>query len=141
MLGMSFGAVDAQTRGAALLIPSIAPARITTNRIGYLVWTNREAQSVVYTGATRETKTNRIVIDGNKYPITNGAHYGIAAINMAGIESSQALWPSNRVFELWTQTSSDLVRWQDSMMLERATNAAKTPAMFQRVVDKTVRWY
>lgn len=131
----------AQQKGAALLIPSVAPSTVAINKSRYLVWTNKESQSVVYTGASRQTLSNRQVISANQTLYTNGVHYGVAAINMAGVESTLAYWPSNRVAEYWLRGyGTNLNQFTNIVKLATFTNNPPGQMYFWGVADITTRW-
>ncbi len=125
----------------ALLATSAAVAAPPVmNVVKLLTWDSAATKFLVYMGTNRASIVQRTTINTNVYPLTNGVVYRIAALDGSGKEVASAFWPSNRVGELWTQTSTNLTAWQDSQRLERFTNSAKQPAMFQRIVDKTVGW-
>jgi len=124
----------------ALLATSAAVAAPVTNAPKFLTWDSAATKFAVHVGTNRASLVRKSVISTNRYQIASGSVYGIRAIDAAGMESAPAYWPSNRIGELWTQFSTNLVGWQDSQRLERFTNSAKQPAMFLRVVDKTVGW-
>jgi Leucine-rich repeat (LRR) protein len=129
-------------RGAALLLPTLAPAGLATNKTSYLTWTSSEAQFAVYTGSSRATLTNRQVISENRTRLTNGVHYGIAALNTVGIESTLAFWPSNRIGELWLRGSgTNLNQFTNVTRLAGPfTNAPPGLMRFWGVADVTVGW-
>lgn len=67
-----------------------------------LRWDNPAgASNVVSWGLARNAWTNGVqVINTNAFFVTNNWHYRVTAM-VAGIESVPALWPSNRVGQLW----------------------------------------
>lgn len=135
-----FSVCFAQQKGASLLLPSLAPAQIKTNTL-FLTWTSSESKFAIYTGTSRTTLTNRQVIGVNKYPLTNNINYGVAAINMAGIESTLAYWPSNRVFELWLRGyGTNLNQFTNVAKLATCTNIPPGQMYFWGVADITTRW-
>jgi hypothetical protein len=59
------------------------------------------ASNVVSWGLARNAWTNGVrVINTNAFFVTNNWHYRVTAL-VAGVESTPALWPSNRVGQLW----------------------------------------
>jgi len=76
----------------------------------------------------------------NAYPLTKGTIYGVTSVNFAGIESTMAYWPSNRVAELVSQTSTNLSTWTDLAVLEQFTNTPARPRQFLRITDRTKLW-
>lgn len=132
--------VSAQVRGAALLLPAIAPANIKTNKQILLHWDSSEPQFNIYTGSNRTSLAKLTTVTTNAYPLTRGVVYGISSVNFAGIESTLAYWPSNRVGELVTQTSTNLTTWTDLTTLETFTNIPVRPRQHLRIVDRTKQW-
>lgn len=106
----------------------------------FLTWDSAENRARVYVGPARNILTNSFLIAGNSFPIEPGLHYAVATVNAAGVESSLAYWPSNRLGVLIEQTSTDLQDWKDERTLETFTNAPTRPRMFLRVVDRTTGW-
>lgn len=132
--------VQAQPRGAALLIPSSTVTAVRTNVQRFLVWDSSEPQFGIYIGPNRAGLVKRATISTNSFPITNGAVYGVSAINVAGVESVLAYWPSNRVGALETQASADLINWQPLTTLETFTNKPARPRQYLRIADVTKAW-
>lgn len=132
--------VQAQTKGAALLIPSSAVTAVRTNVQRFLVWDSSESQFGIYIGTNLAGLVKRATISTNSFPITNGVIYGVSAINMVGIESTMAYWPSNRVGALETQTSTNLINWQPLSTLETFTNKPARPRQYLRIMDVTKAW-
>jgi hypothetical protein len=139
-LGMSV--VQAQVKGSALLIPAIAPTSLATNKTQYLTWTSSEARFAVYTGTNRVSLGNRQVISENKTRLTNGVHYGIAAINVGNIESTLAYWPSNRIAEIWLRGyGANLNQFTNvTRLVGPFTNAPPGQMQFWGVADITIGW-
>lgn len=132
--------VQAQPKGAALLIPSSAVTAVRTNVQRFLVWDSSESQFGIYIGTNLAGLVKRATVSTNSFPITNGVVYGVSAINMVGIESTMAYWPSNRVGALETQTSTNLINWQPLATLETFTNKPARPRQYLRIVDVTKAW-
>jgi hypothetical protein len=131
---------NAQPRGSALLLPSKLVSAVRTNTSRTLVWDSLEPQFNVYRGAKRSSLVKVATVSSNGYPYTNGAVYAVSSVNFAGVESSLAYYPSNRVGALQWETSTNLSTWITGGTLETFTNTPARPRMYLRVVDRTTGW-
>lgn len=134
------GNVFGQVKGSALLLPASAPANVQTNKQLFLRWDSSEPKFNIYTGTNRASLAKRATISTNAYPLTKGLVYGVTSLNFAGIESTMAYWPSNRVGELVWQYSTNMTTWTDGQIAETFTNVPKTPQMYLRWIDRTKEW-
>jgi hypothetical protein len=140
LLCLCASVVQAQPRGAALLLPSVPVANVQTNRQRYLVWDSSEPQFGIYIGTNRAGLVKRATISTNSFPITNGAVYGVSAINVAGVESVLAYWPSNSQGVMVWKYSTNLTTWITGGVLESYTGKPKTPQMYLRVDTVITNW-
>lgn len=105
-LSCSFTA-SAQVKGAALLIPISAPVNLKTNKV--LTWDSDESRFAVYTGTNRANLRTRSTVATNAVAYDPKLTYGIAAINLANVESALAYWPSNNIYrdtwEAWSDAT------------------------------------
>jgi hypothetical protein len=131
---------SAQPKGAALMLPNKLVSAVRTNTQRTLVWDSSEPQFNVYIGAKRSSIVKVATVNTNGFPYTNGAVYAVSSVNFAGVESSFAYYPSNRVGALVWQTSTNLSTWTTGGTLEVFTNTPARPRMFLRVVDQTTGW-
>lgn len=130
----------AQPKGAALMLPNKLVSAVRTNTQHTLIWDSSEPAFNVYIGAKRSSIVKVATVNTNGFPYTNGAVYAVGAVNFAGVESSLAYYPSNRVGAMQWQTSTNLSIWTTGGTLETFTNTPARPRMFLRVVDRTTGW-
>ena len=84
------------TRALSFPAPAPAPFKQTV-----LTWDNPVgASNRVAWGGARYSWTNSATVATNRFNVTNGICYAITSI-VNGIESIPALWPSNRIGEIW----------------------------------------
>jgi len=93
------GSNPAATTTSTISMFALAPAPFKQT---LLTWDNPPgASNIVSWGTVRNYWTNGSrTIASNTFPVTNGTAYKITAI-VNGIESIPALWPSNRIGEIW----------------------------------------
>lgn len=98
-----------------------------------LNWKSDESKFRVYEGSIRLDWQTNYVITNASLRLVKGRHYGIAAISPAGIESSLALWPSNRIYKTVVQTNTEVVgQFKDAFVL--GTNiTAEPPQLYLRI--------
>lgn len=116
---------------------SLAPAPTPVNQV-YFTWDyDTGASNSVSWGLARNAWTNGSrTITTNVFPYTNGWHYKVTAI-VNGIESTPALWPSNRFDRVIVQTSTNLLTWADAFTW--TTNFNK-PQEYLRLRSELIRW-
>ena len=115
-----------------------AKATAPTLKQQYLVWdSDKGASNRVSWGLARDAWTNgNRVVSSNSFPITNGWHYKVTSI-LNGIESTPALWPSNRFDRIWIQTSTNLSIWKDALAWQTNYNR---PQEYLRLRAELIRW-
>ena len=116
---------------SSLTLP-VSPATLKQT---VLTWDNPPgASNRVSWGVSRFQWTNTATLTTNRCNVTNGICYAITSI-VGGIESVPALWPSNRLGEIWlTDTKTNIAR------LERFTNSPPEAMRFWGVVNITTGW-
>lgn len=108
----------------------------------YLAWDNPPgASNRVAWGRVRNAWTNGVAtISTNRFPITNGWAYKVTAI-VDGMESVPALWPSNRVAELWLRGhGTNMTQGTNIVRLVKFTNAPPGNMQFWGVANVTTGW-
>jgi len=123
---------------------SLAPAPFKQTM---LTWDNPPgASNVVAWGTVRNYWTNGSrTITTNVFPITNGTAYKVTAI-VDGVESVPALWPSNRIGELWLTGLAALSPTQPQgigtniVRLVKFTNTPPGNMQFWGVANITTGW-
>jgi len=106
-----------------------------------LRWDNPPgASNVVSWGLARGSWTNSRTISTNIFFVTNNWHYRVTAL-VAGIESIPALWPSNRIGELWlTGMGSTMTGGTNIVRLSKFTNNPPGNMQFWGVANVTTGW-
>jgi len=90
-----------ETSAPAVSIFSMPSAAVAPFKQTVLTWDNPPgASNRVAWGRARYQWTNSVTVATNRFNVTNGTCYAVTAI-VGGIESIPALWPSNRIGELW----------------------------------------
>lgn len=103
-----------------------------------LTWDNPAgASNKVSWGVARNAWTNgNRTISTNTFFVTNGWHYRVTAI-VAGVESTPALWPSNRIGELWL---TSYPKGTNITKLLKFTNSPPGNMQFWGVANITTGW-
>lgn len=95
------------------------------------------ASNIVSWGLARNAWTNGSrTINTNAFFVTNNWHYRVTAI-VNGVESTPALWPSNKIERVWVQTSTNLLAWTDGFIWR--TNYSR-PQEYLRLRQELIRW-
>ena len=126
-----------QTQDSLLaLAPAPAPVKQTI-----LTWDNPAgASNRVAWGVVRYQWTNSVTVATNRFNITNGLCYAITSI-VNGIESIPALWPSNRIGELWlTGMTTNFTQGTNIVRLAKFTNSPPGNMQFWGVANVTTGW-
>ena len=128
------GSNPATTTNKTVGVFALAPAPFKQT---VLTWDNPTgASNRVAWGGARNAWTNSTAVASNSFFITNGTHYKVTAI-VNGIESTPALWPSNRFDRVIVQTSTNLSTWADAFTW--TTNFNK-PQEYLRLRSELIRW-
>jgi hypothetical protein len=107
-----------------------------------LVWDNPPgASNIVAWGTVRNYWTNGSrTIATNTFPVTNGWQYKVTAL-VNGVESTPALWPSNRIGELWlTGMGTNFTGGTNIQKLCSFTNQPPGQMRFWGVANITTGW-
>jgi hypothetical protein len=117
------------------------PLSATTFKQTVLTWDNPAgASNRVAWGGARYSWTNSASVITNKFNVTNGVCYCVTAI-VNGIESIPALWPSNRIGELWlTGMGTNFTVSTNIQKLCRFTNEPPGQMRFWGVANITTGW-
>lgn len=118
-------------------LASVAPFKQT-----YLTWDNPAgASNRVSWGTVRNYWTNgSVMIFTNRFPITNGSAYKVTAL-VGDVESVPALWPSNRVAELWLRgNGTNMTQGTNIVRLAKFTNTPPGNMQFWGVANITTGW-
>ena len=138
------------------LTPKVAPARKAfssvlsgmavapaTNRQTYLTWNNDAgASNRISWGLARNAWTNgSALIFTNRFAVTNGWSYAVTQI-VNGVESFPALWPSNRMFEIWLMDkgSDPNAKGTNVVLLRKGVGNPPEPKYFWGVENQTAGW-
>jgi hypothetical protein len=108
----------------------------------YVTWDNPPgASNRVSWGTVRNYWTNgAATITTNTFPVTNGWQYKFTAI-VNGVESIPALWPSNRIGELWlTGMGTNFTGGTNIVRLNRFTNSPPGNMQLWGVANLTIGW-
>ena len=131
--------VPQKTFSSVLSGMAVAPA---TNRQTYLTWNNDAgASNRISWGLVRNAWTNgSALIFTNRFAVTNGWSYAVTQI-VNGVESFPALWPSNRVGELWlTGYTTSMTASTNIAKLISFTNNPPGNMALWGVENRTVGW-
>ena len=106
-----------------------------------LTWDNPiGASNRVAWGGARYSWTNSTAISTNQFNVTNGVCYCVTAI-VNGIESIPALWPSNRIGEIWlTGMGTNFTVGTNIQKLCSYTNQPPGNMQFWGVKNITTGW-
>jgi hypothetical protein len=106
-----------------------------------LTWDNPlGASNRVAWGGTRYNWTNSASVSTNQFNVTNGTCYAVYAM-LGGIESIPALWPSNRIGELWlTGMGTNFTVGTNIQKLCSFTNEPPGQMRFWGVANITTGW-
>jgi hypothetical protein len=117
------------------------PLSATTFKQTVLTWDNPiGASNRVAWGGARYSWTNSASVSTNQFNVTNGTHYAVYAM-LGGIESIPALWPSNRIGELWlTGMGTNFTGGTNIQKLCRFTNQPPGQMRFWGVANITTGW-
>jgi len=111
------------------------PVTPATFKQTVLTWDNPlGASNRVAWGGARYSWTNSASVSTNRFNVTNGTHYAVYAM-LGGIESIPALWPSNRIGELWLTGMGTNIQ-----KLCRFTNNPPGQMRFWGVANITTGW-
>jgi len=117
------------------------PVTPTTFKQVVLTWDNPAgASNRVAWGGARYSWTNSTAVSTNQFNVTNGTCYAVYAM-LGGIESIPALWPSNRIGELWlTGMGTNFTGGTNIQKLCRFTNQPPGQMRFWGVANITTGW-
>ncbi|MGC3961321.1 MAG: hypothetical protein QM813_26360 [Verrucomicrobiota bacterium] len=131
----------AQSKGAALLIPTLPVGAVMTNKQAMLTWESNAYQFAVRTGTNRSSVGNRQVVATNAVPFERGLVYDVRALNAAGIEGAPAYYPSNRVGSYWLRGyGANLAQGTNIARLVTFTNIPPGNMQFWGIADVTEGW-
>ena len=117
------------------------PTSTATFKQTVLTWDNPPgASNRVAWGGARYSWTNSTAVSTNRFNVTNGTHYAVYAM-LGGIESIPALWPSNRIGELWlTGMETNFTGGTNIQKLCSFTNQPPGQMRFWGVANITTGW-
>ena len=117
------------------------PTSPATFKQTVLTWDNPPgASNRVAWGGARYSWTNSTAVSTNRFNVTNGVCYCVTAI-VNGIESIPALWPSNRIGELWlTGMETNFTGGTNIQKLCSFTNQPPGQMRFWGVANITTGW-
>jgi len=117
------------------------PTSTATFKQTVLTWDNPlGASNRVAWGGARYSWTNSASVSTNQFNVTNGTHYAVYAM-LGGIESIPALWPSNRIGELWlTGMETNFTGGTNIQKLCSFTNQPPGQMRFWGVANITTGW-
>jgi hypothetical protein len=117
------------------------PTSTATFKQTVLTWDNPPgASNRVAWGGARYSWTNSTAVSTNRFNVTNGVCYCVTAI-VNGIESTPALWPSNRIGELWlTGMGTNFTGGTNIQKLCSFTNQPPGQMRFWGVANITTGW-
>jgi hypothetical protein len=119
---------------------NLAPAPSPVQSMS-LTWDNVAPAYRVQVGASRGVWTNSFIVSTNRFVLTNGQHYAVWSVEN-GVESlTPALWPSNRVGELWLRgMGTNFTGGTNIQMLCRFTNQPPRHMQLWGVANITTGW-
>jgi len=117
------------------------PVTPATFKQTVLTWANPiGASNRIAWGGARYNWTNSTAVSTNQFNVTNGTHYAVYAM-LGGIESIPALWPSNRIGELWlTGMGTNFTAGTNIQKLCSFTNQPPGQMRFWGVANITTGW-
>ena len=117
------------------------PVSLATFKQTVLTWDNPiGASNRVAWGGARYSWTNSASVSTNQFNVTNGVCYCVTAI-VNGIESIPALWPSNRIGEIWlTGMGTNFTVGTNIQKLCSFTNQPPGNMQFWGVKNITTGW-
>lgn len=117
--------------------PTVPTANLTPAPVTVLYWDATGIKKfAVYSGAVRNTWTNRTVIATNQTIIKPGVAYGVASIDGSGLEGAVAYWPSNRIGEIRLKERGKT----NYVVLEKFVESPSAPTRLWDVINVTVGW-
>ena len=118
------------------LAPTPSPVRSMS-----LTWDHVAPSYRVQVGATRGNWTNSFIVSTNRFVLTNNLCYAIWSV-AGGVESlTPALWPSNRIGEIWLRgMGTNFTGGTNLQMLCRFTNAPPGHMQLWSVANITTGW-
>ena len=117
------------------------PVTPATFKQTVLTWDNPiGASNRVAWGGARYSWTNSASVSTNQFNVTNGTCYAVYAM-LGGIESIPALWPSNRIGEIWlTGMGTNFTGGTNIQKLCSFTNQPPGQMRFWGVANITTGW-
>jgi hypothetical protein len=130
-----------QMGATTVSIFSLPQAAAAPFRQTVLTWENPVgASNRVSWGGSRYQWTNSVSVATNRFNVTNGMCYAVTSI-LNGVESIPALWPSNRIGELWLKgMGTNFTGGTNIVRLNRFTNTPPGNMQLWGVANITTGW-
>jgi hypothetical protein len=137
--GTTFNIQQPTLNAQVIALPTLAPTPKKTN---ILTWNHIPGVTYrVQVGAARGNYTNSFTVSTNQFPLTNGLAYAVWSVQGAIESAVPALWPSNRVGELWlTGMGTNLTGGTNIVRLAKFTNSPPGNMQFWGVANVTTGW-
>lgn len=128
--------VATKPSSAFTLAPAPSPAKSMS-----LTWDNVAPAYRVQVGATRGVWTNSFTISTNRFVLTNNLCYAVWSVENGAESLTPALWPSNRIGELWLRgMGTNFTVGTNIQMLCRFTNQPPGHMQLWGVANITTGW-